>query len=168
MRRFNQTKQEQETAFIRMVREYERVIYKVCTFYVSDDYPIEDLYQETVFHLWKAFPKFRNESSYSTWIYRVALNSCISVVRRERRHQQKVPLSFLSEEIAFEPDNLEEELREMYRLIHRLKTLDRALILLWLEEKSYQEIADITGLTVSNVATKLKRIKECLRTMSNQ
>jgi RNA polymerase sigma-70 factor (ECF subfamily) len=63
---------------------------------------------------------------------------------------------------------MEEDIRELYRLIHRLKTLERAIILLWLEEKSYQEIADITGLTISNVATKLKRIKENLKTMSNQ
>ncbi|MDR0333570.1 MAG: sigma-70 family RNA polymerase sigma factor [Dysgonamonadaceae bacterium] len=158
---------ELEQSFIRMVRENERIIYKVCSFYVSEQSTIEDLYQETVLNLWKSFPKFKNESSYSTWIYRISLNSCISDLRKMRRHKGKVSLSF-SEEIAFEPDNMEEEVREFYQLIYQLKNLERAIVLLWLEEKSYQEIADITGLSLSNVATKLKRIKEKLKTMSNQ
>jgi RNA polymerase sigma-70 factor (ECF subfamily) len=158
---------ELENDFIRMVRENEKIIYKVCSFYVSENFPMEDLYQETVSNLWKAYPKFRNESSYSTWIYKIALNTCISGMRKENRHYQKVSLSF-SEEIAFEPDSMEEDIRELYSLIYQLKTLERAIILLWLEEKSYQEIAEITGLSLSNVATKLKRIKEKLKTMSNQ
>lgn len=150
-----------------MIRENERVIYKVCSFYVSEQSTIEDLYQEAVLNLWKSFPKFKGESNYSTWIYRVSLNSCISDLRKMSRHKGKVSLSF-SEEIAFEPDNMEEEVRELYRLINQLTNLERAIILLWLEEKSYQEIAEISGLSVSNVATKLKRIKEKLRKMSNQ
>ncbi|GHT76895.1 DNA-directed RNA polymerase sigma-70 factor [Bacteroidia bacterium] len=158
---------ELENDFIRMIRENERIIYKVCSFYISESSPMEDLYQETVLNLWKSFPKFRNESSFSTWIYRIALNSCISGLRKENKHRRQVPLS-LSEEIAFEPDSMEEEIRELYQWIYQLKTLERAIILLWLEEKSYQEIADITGLSLSNVATKLKRIKEKLKTMSNQ
>ncbi|MDR0757146.1 MAG: sigma-70 family RNA polymerase sigma factor [Tannerella sp.] len=163
-----QHRTEQERDFIRMIRENERIIYKVCSLYTSDDFPMEDLYQETVLNLWKAFPRFRNESSYSTYVYRVALNTCISGMRRDsRRGGQKAPLA-LAEELAFEPDSLEEDLREMYSLIHRLKKLERSLILLWLEERPYQEIAEITGLSLCNVATKLKRIKEKLVKMSNQ
>ncbi|MDR3340633.1 MAG: sigma-70 family RNA polymerase sigma factor [Candidatus Symbiothrix sp.] len=158
---------ELETDFIRMIQENERIIYKVCSFYVSESFRMEDLYQETVLNLWRSYPKFRNESSYSTWIYRIALNSCISDLRKESRHHQNVPLSW-SENIVFEPDNMEDDIRELYTLIRQLKTLERAIILLWLEEKSYQEIADITGLSLSNVATKLKRIKEKLKTMLNQ
>jgi RNA polymerase sigma-70 factor (ECF subfamily) len=162
-----QHRAEQERDFIRMIRENERIIYKVCSFYVSDDFPMEDLYQETVLNLWKAFPRFRGESSYSTYVYRVALNTCISGMRRESRRGQKVPLVF-PEEPALEPDDREEDLREMYRLIRRLKKMERSLILLWLEERPYQEIAEITGLSLCNVATKLKRIKEKLVKMSNQ
>jgi RNA polymerase sigma-70 factor (ECF subfamily) len=158
---------ELETGFIRMIQENERIIYKVCSFYISDNFRMEDLYQETVLNLWRSYPKFRNESSYSTWIYRIALNSCISDLRKESRHHQNVPLS-RSEDIVFEPDSMEEDIRELYVMIRQLKTLERAIILLWLEEKSYREIADITGLSLSNVATKLKRIKEKLKTMSNQ
>jgi len=156
-----------ESDFIKMVQTNERIIYKVCSFYVSDYFPMEDLYQETILNLWKAYPKFRNESALSTWIYKIALNTCISGMRKASKHQRQVPLSF-SEDIVFEPDNEEENIRELYRLIHQLKTLERAIVLLYLEEKFYQEIADITGLTLSNVATKLKRIKEKLKSMSNQ
>jgi RNA polymerase sigma-70 factor (ECF subfamily) len=155
-----------EQEFIQMIQDNEKIIYKVCSFYVSEQTPMEDLYQESVLNLWKSFPKFRNECSYSTWIYRIVLNTCISDLRKGTRRQH-IPL-VLSEEIAFEPDSMGEEIRELYQLISSLATFDRAIILLWLEDKSYQEIAGITGLTLGNVATKLKRIKEKLKTMSNQ
>ena len=158
---------ESEKAFIAIVREYERVIYKVCSFYVSDGFPLADLYQEVVCNLWVAFPKFRNESAISTWIYRIALNTCITGVRKDiRRPKNTVPVAMLAESLPA-PESMEDNIREMYRLIAQLKTLEKAIVLLYLEEKSYQEIADITGLTVSNVATKLKRAREKLIQMSN-
>jgi RNA polymerase sigma-70 factor (ECF subfamily) len=160
-------KVELEKAFIAVVRQYERVIYKVCSFYVSDGFPLADLYQEVVCNLWVAFPKFRNESAMSTWVYRIALNTCITGVRKDiRRPKSVVPVAMLAETLPA-PESMEDKIREMYRLIAQLKTLEKAIILLYLEEKSYQEIADITGLTVSNVATKLKRAKEKLIQMSN-
>ncbi|MFV0420006.1 MAG: RNA polymerase sigma factor [Dysgonomonas sp.] len=155
-----------EKAFIEMIHGNERVIYKVCSFYISVEHPLADLYQEVVCNLWAAYPKFRNESSYSTWIYRVALNTCISGMRKAGRTPKGSPISGLQEALI-EPDNMGEQIKELYSLIHQLKTIEKAIILLWLEDKSYQEIADITGLTVSNVATKLKRSKEKLKEMSN-
>jgi len=157
---------DKEKAFIAMIREKERIIYKVCSFYISEEFPLADLYQETVCNLWYSFPKFRNESSQSTWIYRIALNTCISGIRKEKRKPKGLSLSEL-QELLPAPESISEQVKEMYALIYQLKTLERAILLLWLEEKSYQEIADITGLTVSNVATKLKRSKEKLRQMSN-
>ena len=160
-------KSEIEKAFIAVVRQYERVIYKVCSFYTSNEFPMADLYQEVVCSLWTAFPKFRNESAYSTWIYRIALNTCITGVRKDiRRPKATVPVAMLSESLP-EPESMEENIREMYRLIEQLTTLEKAIVLLYLEEKTYQEIADVTGLTVSNVASKLKRTKEKLKKMSN-
>jgi RNA polymerase sigma factor, sigma-70 family len=156
-----------EHAFVKIVQEHERIIYKVCSFYVSDTFPLPDLYQEVVCNLWTGFPKFRNESTVSTWIYRIALNTCISGMRKERKRPKgHLPVEALSDWLI-EPESLDENIREMYRLINRLKTLEKVVVLLYLEEKSYQEIADITGLTLSNVATKLKRAKEKLRQMSN-
>lgn len=163
----NRNKIEIEDAFVRMIQQYERIIYKACSFYVSAQNPMEDLYQESVCNLWKAYPKFRNESSLSTWIYRIVLNTCITGMRKDSKRPQNVPLSF-SEELCWEEDSQDENIKELYRLIHQLKTMERAVVLLYLEEKPYQEIAEITGLTLSNVATKLKRAKEKLKTMSNQ
>ncbi|WP_280744694.1 MULTISPECIES: sigma-70 family RNA polymerase sigma factor [unclassified Parabacteroides] len=154
-------------AFLQMVQENERLIYKVCSFYVSEEYPMADLYQDVICNLWTGFPKFRSESSFSTWIYRIALNTCISGLRKVMKKPESIPVSAL-QEVLVEPENISEQLKEMYRLIHQLKTMERAIVLLYLEEKSYQEIADITGLTVSNVATKLKRSKQKLREMSNR
>ena len=156
-----------ERAFVALVRQYERVIYKVCSFYVSNEFPIADLYQEVVCNLWVAYPKFRNESAINTWIYRIALNTCITGVRKDiRRPKATLPVAMLADSLPA-PESMEENIREMYRLIGQLKTLEKAIVLLYLEEKSYQEIADVTGLTLSNVATKLKRSKEKLKQMSN-
>lgn len=158
---------DRENEFIRIIRQNERIIYKVCSFYTSDDLPIADLYQEIIVNLWTGYSKFRGESSLSTWIYRVALNTCISGIRKEKRMPKGMSVDGLQEAL---PDSkcMAEEINEMYKLIHQLKDMERAIILLWLEEKSYQEIAEITGLTISNVATKLKRIKVKLKEMSNR
>ena len=160
-------KSELEKKFIGIVKQNERVIYKVCSFYASDEEPLSDLYQDTVCNLWMAFPKFRGESSISTWIYRIALNTCISNFRKKKRSPLIVSLSNFQDAFV-QPEDMTGEIEEMYRLIRQLKNLERAIILLYLEEKSYQEIADITGLSLSNVAVKLKRIKEKLIKMSNQ
>ncbi|MDR0896029.1 MAG: sigma-70 family RNA polymerase sigma factor [Prevotellaceae bacterium] len=155
-----------ETDFIEMIQSNRRVIYKVCSCYVTEQSSLEDLYQESVLNLWKSYPKFRRESAPSTWIYRVVLNTCISDLRKNDKYRRHVPLA-LSDEMQFEQDSIEEQLRELYRCIRQLKTLERAIILLYLEEKSYQEIADITGLSRDCVATRLKRIKAKLKLMSN-
>jgi RNA polymerase sigma-70 factor (ECF subfamily) len=159
-------KRELEKRFIEEVKRNERVIYKVCSFYASDDDPLSDLYQDVVCNLWIAFPKFRGESAISTWIYRIALNTCISGLRKKKRAIQSTALDQL-QDTFLQPEDWTEELKELYRLIRQLGNLERAIILLYLEEKSYQEIADITGLSLSNVAVRLKRIREKLVKLSN-
>ena len=162
-------KRETETKFIATIRQHERVIYKVCSFYVSDEMPKEDLFQEVVYNLWRGFAKFRDECSVSTWIYRVTLNTCISGLRKESKRPKNNISVLPLEQASPEPENagMEEKINEMYLLINQLKTLEKAIVLLYLEDKSYQEIADITGLTINNVAIKLKRSKDKLRKMSN-
>lgn len=155
-----------ENQFVEIVHKYEKVIYKVCSFYVSDDFPLADIYQEVICNLWTAYPKFRNESALSTWIYRIALNTCITGIRKNRQKGQKVPIEGVRESLISKED-MSEQIQELYKLIYQLKSIERAVILLYLEEKSYQEIADITGLTVANVATRLKRTKEKLKRMSD-
>ena len=154
-------------AFIEIIKQNERIIYKICYIYTTPELSISDLYQEVVCNLWRGFAKFRNESSLSTWIYRVSMNTCITETRKDiRRPKNSVPIANLSEALL-SPESLSEDIQEMYRLINQLKTVEKMVVLLYLEDKSYKEIAEITGLTISNVATKLKRSRERLKQLSN-
>ncbi len=156
-----------EQEFVSVVKEYERVIYKVCYLYTTPNATLNDLYQEVVLNLWKAFPKFRKECKISTWIYRIALNTCISFIRKEKNIPEIVSLTYEADRVE-ESDETQEMLRQLYRMINRLGQLEKSIILLYLEDKSYEEIAEITGLTVTNVATKLSRIKDKLRKMNKE
>lgn len=156
-----------EKEFINTIKEYERVIYKVCYLYTTPKASLNDLYQEVVFNLWKAFPKFRGDCKISTWIYRISLNTCITFLRKDKKIPEVGALTQEVEWLADEEDDFNLMLKEMYLLINQLGQFDKSIILLYLEEKSYEEIAEITGLTVTNVATKLSRIKNKLRKMKN-
>ncbi|NDV81399.1 RNA polymerase sigma factor [Bacteroides sp. 51] len=155
-----------EQQFLSIIKEYERVIYKVCYLYATKNAPLNDLYQEVVLNIWKAFGKFRGESKISTWIYRIALNTCISFIRKEKNIPEVVTLTQEANWMTDDQDELQVMLKELHLLINQLGQLDKSIILLYLEEKSYEEISEITGLTVTNVATKLSRIKERLRKMN--
>ena len=151
-----------EAEFLDMLRNYNRIIYKVASFYLDDDTTIDDLYQDVVLNLWKAFPNFRKESQLSTWIYRIALNTCVSFYRSSRRKPTYV--SITPELKAYTEEN--EAVVELYACINRLGKLERALILLYLEDRPYKEIAEIMGITATNVSTKINRIKEKLKLIS--
>lgn len=155
---------ELEKDFMNMIKLHERIIYKVTSFYADIDQTTNDLYQEVIVNIWKAYPSFRGESKVSTWIYRIALNTCITFFRRSKRKPIHTDLII---DIADTPDN-NEDIAELYRLINKLGKIEKALVLLYLEEKTYKEIAEITGLTVTNVSTKISRIKEKLKKMSNE
>lgn len=158
--------QQQEKEFISLVEAHKRIIYKVCYMYASDKDNLNDLYQEVVINLWKAFPRFRGECETSTWVYRIGLNTCISFFRKSKSRPEVVPITMDLEAFADEEDQTA-RLNELYRMINSLNQLERALILLWLEERSYQEIAEIIGISRNNVAVKLNRIREKLKVMSN-
>lgn len=157
---------EQEALFLRVIEEHKRIIYKVCFVYAKDEDTINDLYQEVVLNLWKALPRFRNESKLSTWVYRIALNTCVSYLRLSKRQPQTVPLLLSMSEI-FADEQDKENLKELYRLIGRLGEMERAVILLWLDEKSYKEISEILGISPSVVGVRINRIKAKLREMSS-
>ncbi len=153
-----------EQEFIDMLLQNKHIIYKVCLMYGDGKDDINDLYQEVTFNLWKSHANFQGKSSTATWVYRIALNTCITDLRK-RKHYHFVPLE--QQVDVIDECERHEQLKEMYALIKRLNKRDRMFILLWLDEKSYEEIAEITGITRSNVAIKLHRIKEKLRNMSN-
>lgn len=155
-----------EEDFIRLIERYKRIIYKVCYVYAPDRMEIDDYFQEVVLALWRGYRNFRGESQIATWVYRVALYTCISFVRRRMLRPASVRLSV---DLACDDDTrTREQIDELYAVISHLGCLDRVLILLWLEEHSNEEIARITGLTAGNVAVKLTRIREKLRKMYNR
>ena len=154
-----------EKEFIDILIEHKQIIYKVCFMYAKDKDDINDLYQETVLNLWHGYPNFRKESQVSTWIYQVSLNTCISDLRK-KKNMNFVPLQM--EMDIYEDCEKNELLHEMYQLIKQLNKLERIYILLWLEEKTYDEIAEITGISRNNVAIRIHRIKEKLKILSNK
>lgn len=155
-----------EQAFLELTERYKRMIYKVCYMYASDKEPVGDLFQDVILNLWKAFPSFRGESSEETWIYRVALNTCITQLRKQSKKPTMTPLTVDVENLTDTDDD--RMLRELYRLIRQLNTVEKAIILLYLEDKPYEEIASLIGITKSNVGVKINRIKEKMKQMSNQ
>ncbi len=158
---------ENERKFIELVTSNQQIIYKVCYFYTSDDFTLDELYQETVINLWKAFPGFRGDCKVSTWIYRIAMNTCVSYMRKSSSRPDTIPITFNLADNLVDNDTQNIYLQELYRMINKLGKLERALVLLYLEDKSHQEISEIMGISKNNVAVKLSRIKDKLKKMSN-
>ncbi len=155
-----------EQEFLSVIREYERVIYKVCYLYANPNAPLNDLYQDVILNLWKAFPKFRkNVKSLHGF---TAFPSTPVSASIEKNVPEIVSLTQEIDWTVEAHDPLNEMLRQLYRMINQLGQLDKSIILLYLEDKSYEEIAEITGLTVTNVATKLSRIKDKLKRMKKE
>ena len=156
-----------ELQFTKMVKEYRKTIYTVCYFYSKDSEEVNDLYQEILINLWKGFEKFRGESSLKTWIWRVSLNTCNNQERKKKSSVQTSPLS-IDIDLYNDDDVQSKQIQMLYDRINRLDVFDRAIILLWLENMSYQDIANVVGISISNVTTRLFRIKEQLKSMSNK
>lgn len=165
----NNMTQEQETAFVRMIQQHQKLIYKVCSIYAAATGDKEDLAQEIILQAWKAYPLFKGQSTISTWLYRISLNTAINYKRKQNRSPQLI----YPEELLHHPgEQLSDANREEYKLLQQmiagLPPLDKALILLYLEDKSYHEMAEITGISVSNVGTKLGRIKDKMKQQAKQ
>lgn len=155
-----------EFEFTEMVKKYKKTIYTVCYFFSKDNDEVSDLYQEILINLWKGFDKFRGDSSVKTWIWRVSLNTCNSLERKKKSSVQTIPLS-VDIDLYNDTDAKSKQVKMLYDRINRLDVFDRAIILLWLENMNYQDIANVMGISLSAVTTRLFRIKEQLKTMSN-
>ena len=154
-----------EREFTQLVHEQKSTIYTVCYMFARDKDEAADLFQDVLINLWKGIGKFRNDSEISTWVYRVSLNTCISADRKKR----KMPTTRLDMNIdLFDDDDTDSrQIQVLRQRIQRLKPLDRAIVLLWLESLSYQEIADIVGLTPKNISVRLTRIRLQLKQMKD-
>jgi RNA polymerase sigma-70 factor (ECF subfamily) len=155
--------------FIQTIKDNEGIIYKITRVYARDTEDQKDLYQEIVYQLWKSFGSFEGKSKISTWMYRVALNTSIAHLNQKKRILHPVSLDFekldVKDEDSYGPGSeWEERMNLLYAHIKQLNVVEKGLILLFLEGKSYDEIATITGFTVTNVGTRLGRIKQKLKT----
>ena len=164
----NQTLQmkDSEKEFARVVREHKTTIYTVCYMFSKDKEEVDDLFQEVLIALWRGFNGFRGECNIRSWIYRVSLNTCISAERKRRRRADSVRLD-MNINLFSDTDEDSRQSQMLRKRIGRLGVFDRAIILLWLENLSYEEIGAIVGISAKNVSVRLVRIREQLKNMSN-
>jgi RNA polymerase sigma-70 factor (ECF subfamily) len=154
-----------QEAFIRLVSEHQGMLYKVCRLYRFTAADRQDLFQEIVFQLWRSYPGFRGEARIGTWLYRVALNTAISGLRKRRAPITSVdPLRLPTEgqDIQY-PAEKEQQVQLLYAAIDKLTEVEKALTMLYLEDKSYQEIEEILGISQNNLRVKMNRIRDKLR-----
>lgn len=152
-----------EQQFNDLVRQNKSTIYSVCYMFSDNRDEVADLFQETLVNLWKGFQSFRGESAVGTWIYRVTMNTCISADRKKHRHVESLSMDL--DLFAATKDRDTQQVQQLYKRIHNLSVVDRAIVMLWLENLSYEEIGQIVGISAQNVSVKLVRIKEQLKKM---
>lgn len=158
-----------EQLFVKQLKENQNIIHKICRLYTYDDDAHQDLFQEITIQLWKAYPKFRGDAKFSTWAYRVALNTAITLFRKSKRSVDVVDYEGKSffikqEEYDFEQ---EEQLKLLYKAVHQLNDVDKALVFLYLEDKDYGEISQTLGISEVNARVKMNRIKGKLKKILN-
>lgn len=143
---------------------YAAIIIKICRAYTDTQEDFEDYYQEVCLQIWRSKDNFREQSEWSTWIYRLSLNVCLTLLKKKKKTRQhfdsdSLPDEAMEDSRAFPNDSL----NQLYAAIRQLSEVDRAVILLYLEEKTYQEIADIMGTNPNNIGVRITRIKERLK-----
>ena len=160
---------ELEHQFVTELQSNQNIVHKVCTLYTNNKEAHKDLFQEITIQLWKAYPKFRGEAKFSTWMYRVALNTAITLYRKSKRKITTVDYDSVLFKIKAEPyeDTVDEQLKLMYTAIKQLGDIDKALVFMYLEDKNYKEISETLGITEVNARVKINRIKTKLRTILN-
>ena len=157
--------EDQKKQFVNLIEQNKALIYKFCYMYANETETPDDLFQEVVINLWKSFPDFRGESKVQTWIYRISLNTCITFLRKSGKRPKMQALT--DEQLEYTESGDMSSIKELYSLINKLNAFEKAIILLYLEDRSYDEIAQIVGITKSNVGVRISRIKEKLSQMTN-
>ncbi len=154
-----------EKEFVQIIQKNQGIIHKVCNIYCDFEEDRNDLFQEIVAQLWKSFPSFRQESKFSTWMYRVALNTAITSFKKTKRRPDQNRLTY--ENFQFEDEKYdietEENIKRLHNAVAQLTGVEKSIVLLFLEDKKYEEIAEITGITQNYVRVKMNRIKKKLK-----
>lgn len=157
--RANRAKEER---FASIMKDYGSVISGICFSYATNSDDLKDLRQDILINIWKGLESFRGDSSLSTWIYRVALNTCVSTVRKRSRNPATISIDAIYEPEADPISDTKERIEILHAMIATLSPLDKAIITMWLDERKYEEIADVTGISRNNVAVRINRIKQKL------
>ncbi|HMC85736.1 MAG TPA: RNA polymerase sigma factor [Chitinophagaceae bacterium] len=157
-----------EKIFTDSIKQNQKIIFKVCSLYMDNEQDKKDLFQEIVLAAWKGFKNFKGDAKFSTWLYRVALNTAITFYRKEKR---QIETAELKDQLAGIADNTykqEDQIIAMNKAIAELSKIDKALVMLYMEDYDYQEIGEIIGITANNVAVKMNRVKAKLKESSKK
>lgn len=163
-------KSTKEIEFVTLVQEHQNLIHKICRLYTNSDAEHKDLFQEITIQLWKAYPKFRGDAKFSTWMYRVGINTAISLYRKSKSRIQSFSFDDVSYKIPQSEtydDTQDQQLKSIYAALNNLNDIDKAVIFLYLEDKNYKEISEAIGISEVNARVKMNRIKKKLKTQLN-
>ncbi|RXR30565.1 sigma-70 family RNA polymerase sigma factor [Flavobacterium piscinae] len=158
-----------EQSFVTQLKENQNIVHKICRLYTSGEDAHNDLFQEITIQLWKAYPKFRGDSKFSTWAYRVGLNTAITLYRKSTRSIATTDMEGKKQFIAPDDYNYEEEeqIKLLYKAVQQLNDIEKALVFMYLEDKDYEEIAETLGISEVNARVKMNRIKGKLKKIVN-
>jgi RNA polymerase sigma factor (sigma-70 family) len=158
-----------EDNFVNLLEENQNIVHKICRLYTNNRDQHNDLFQEITIQLWRAFPKFRGDSKFSTWMYRVGLNTAITLYRKSKRTVQTQDFDSVMFRISSEEydDTVEQQLKLMYSAVKELNDIDKALVFLYLEDKNYSEISETLGISEVNARVKMNRVKKKLKKILN-
>ncbi len=160
---------ELEHNFVELLEKHQNIVHKVCRLYTNNQDAHNDLFQEITIQLWKAYPKFRGDAKFSTWMYRVGLNTAITLYRKSKRTIDTQEFESVSFKIKSEEydDTEEQQLKLLYQAVHQLNDIEKALVFLYLEDKNYSEISETLGISEVNARVKMNRVKKKLKTILN-
>lgn len=161
--------QQLEAEFIKQLEENQNIVHKICRLYTNDQDAHNDLFQEVTIQLWKAYPKFRGDAKFSTWMYRVALNTAITLYRKSTRRVKTTDYDSVQFKITDvqEDDESAEQLTLLYGAVKQLNDIEKALVFLYLEDKNYKEISKTLGISEVNARVKMNRVKTKLTNIIN-
>ncbi len=158
-----------EREFVNIITKNQGIIHKVCSIYCDDEEDRKDLFQEIVAQLWRSYPSFRNEAKFSTWMYRVAINTAITSFKKGKKQLRRQPVLEQNLQIADDVYDCEQEdkIKQLYQAVGKLSGIEKSIVLLFLESKGYEEIAEITGISQNYVRVKMNRIRKKLKKLMN-
>jgi RNA polymerase sigma factor (sigma-70 family) len=158
-----------EHNFVELLQKHQNIVHKICRLYTNDSDAHKDLFQEITIQLWKAYPKFRGDSKFSTWMYRVGLNTSITLYRKSLRRVESQNIEAVAYKLSHEEydDTKDQQLKQIYAAVNKLNDIDKGIVFLYLENKNYKEISETLGISEVNARVRMNRIKTKLKTQLN-